>query len=169
MAGKTRLAFLKQVAATAVAPYILSAEVRAGQAQKLRHAAIGTAPRPTGFGRFRDQSRLRNGRPVRRGRTLPAGSRQTISPSPRCTAIGATARDEADQIDSVNVTVPNHMHAPIAMTAMRMGKHVYCQKPLTHSISSRAGSPKKPPNGPNWSRRWACKPIPTPATRPPWR
>lgn len=43
-------------------------------------------------------------------------------------------REEADRIDSVNVTVPNHMHAPISMTALRMGKHVYCQKPLTHSI-----------------------------------
>jgi len=41
---------------------------------------------------------------------------------------------EGDRIDSINATVPNHMHAPISMTAMAMGKHVYCQKPLTHSI-----------------------------------
>ena len=41
---------------------------------------------------------------------------------------------EGDGIDSVNVTTPDHMHAPIAMTALRMGKHVFCQKPLCHDI-----------------------------------
>jgi predicted dehydrogenase len=41
---------------------------------------------------------------------------------------------EASKIDSVNVSTPDHMHAPITMTALRMGKHVYCQKPLTHEI-----------------------------------
>jgi predicted dehydrogenase len=42
--------------------------------------------------------------------------------------------DNEKSIDSVNVTVPDHMHAPIAMSAMQLGKHVYCQKPLTHDI-----------------------------------
>ncbi|MEW6073824.1 MAG: Gfo/Idh/MocA family oxidoreductase [Planctomycetota bacterium] len=41
---------------------------------------------------------------------------------------------EGDRIDSVNVTVPDHMHAPIALTALRRRKHVYCQKPLTHDV-----------------------------------
>ncbi len=41
----------------------------------------------------------------------------------------------ADQFDSVNVTVPDHMHAPIALQALRQGKHVYCQKPLTRTIA----------------------------------
>lgn len=41
---------------------------------------------------------------------------------------------EGDQIDSVNVTVPDHMHAMISMAAMERGKHVYCQKPLTHDV-----------------------------------
>src|SRR4051812_13845292 len=39
-----------------------------------------------------------------------------------------------DRIDAVTVTVPDHNHAVIASKAMKMGKHVHCQKPLTHSI-----------------------------------
>jgi predicted dehydrogenase len=42
---------------------------------------------------------------------------------------------EGDRIDSVNVSVPDHMHAPISMAAMARGKHVYCQKPLTHEVA----------------------------------
>jgi len=41
---------------------------------------------------------------------------------------------EDNKIDSVNVSTPDHMHAPITMTAISKGKHVYCQKPLTHDV-----------------------------------
>jgi predicted dehydrogenase len=43
-------------------------------------------------------------------------------------------RKERAQIDSLNVTTPDHMHAPIAMAAMAMGKPVYVQKPLAVAI-----------------------------------
>ena len=39
-----------------------------------------------------------------------------------------------DQIDAVMISTPDHTHAVAAMAAMRMGKHVFVQKPLTHSI-----------------------------------
>ncbi|TWT77790.1 Inositol 2-dehydrogenase [Posidoniimonas polymericola] len=39
-----------------------------------------------------------------------------------------------DKIDGVTVSTPDHTHAVAAAAAMRLGKHVYCQKPLTHSI-----------------------------------
>ena len=40
-----------------------------------------------------------------------------------------------DRIDAVTVSTPDHMHFPIALMAIEMGKHVYVQKPLTHTIA----------------------------------
>ncbi|MBI1370830.1 MAG: gfo/Idh/MocA family oxidoreductase [Planctomycetes bacterium] len=39
--------------------------------------------------------------------------------------------DFAGEFDSCNVTIPDHMHAPVAMRALEAGKHLYCQKPMT--------------------------------------
>ena len=39
-----------------------------------------------------------------------------------------------DNIDAVTVSTPDHTHAVCSLHAMHMGKHIYCQKPLTHSI-----------------------------------
>jgi predicted dehydrogenase len=41
---------------------------------------------------------------------------------------------EAKNIDAVSVGTPDHIHAIATMAALRAGKHVYCQKPLTRTL-----------------------------------
>ena len=42
--------------------------------------------------------------------------------------------DENPEIDALLISTPDHMHAPIASVAMDLGKHLYMQKPLCHTV-----------------------------------
>jgi predicted dehydrogenase len=42
--------------------------------------------------------------------------------------------DKQKNIDAVMIATPDHMHAPITLAALRLGKHVYVEKPMAHTI-----------------------------------
>jgi hypothetical protein len=60
----------------------------------------------------------------------------TVTPSFRC-AVYEDFRvmlEKEKAIDAVLIATPDHLHAYAAILAMRAGKHVYCEKPLTHNV-----------------------------------
>src|ERR1044071_8734824 len=46
----------------------------------------------------------------------------------------AMLKKERKNLDIACIGTPDHMHAPMAMSAMRQGLHVYVQKPLAHDL-----------------------------------
>ncbi len=64
-----------------------------------------------------------------------AGNAYTTFPKAKKFRDFRTMLDELDKsIEAVTVGTPDHTHTVAAMDAMRRGKHVYCEKPLAHSI-----------------------------------
>src|SRR3972149_5561639 len=132
----TRRSFLKQTAAIAgLAAFMPRLSLGNSANSRLQHASIGVG----GMG-WSDLNSILNG-----GATEIVAICDVDADSPPKAAEklpnARKYRDwrellerEADKIDSVNVSTPDHMHAPIAMSAIRLGKHVYCQKPLTHTV-----------------------------------
>jgi predicted dehydrogenase len=37
-------------------------------------------------------------------------------------------------LDAVVIAIPDHMHAPVTLAALESGRHVYCEKPLAHTV-----------------------------------
>ena len=132
----SRRSFLKTVGvATLGAPFITSCVAARSPGNTIRHASFGT-----GGMAWRDLTELAQCKGVEivavcdvdLDRILQARRR---FPKAKVYQDWRELLDkEGENIDSVNVSTPDHMHAPIAVSAMQLGKHIYGQKPLAHEI-----------------------------------
>lgn len=71
--------------------------------------------------------------PVQRARSLGIGAAARMFPQAKLYTDFRRMLERAD-IDAVTVSIPDHMHASVAVMAMEMGKHVFVQKPLTQTV-----------------------------------
>lgn len=132
----SRRAFIKTIgAATIAAPFVTRNLLAAPPSQTLRHASFGASgmawqdlEQIAGCDNIDivaicdvDLSRLDKAREAFPNARFYQDWRELLDKEHR-------------NIDSVNVSVPDHMHAPIAVRAMQLGKHAFVQKPLAHSL-----------------------------------
>jgi len=59
---------------------------------------------------------------------------QQFPDAPKFKDYRAMLRELDHRIDAVTISTPDHMHFPIGMLAISLGKHVFIQKPLTHTV-----------------------------------
>jgi predicted dehydrogenase len=134
--GYSRRSFLRTLGtAAAAAPFVTTGLLARSPNNTLRHASFGCSGMALGdltvIGKWKgvemvalcdvDLSRTADARKLFPNAKFYQDWRELLD-------------KEGKNIDSVNVSTPDHMHAPIAMTAMHLGKHVYGQKPLAHNI-----------------------------------
>ena len=132
----SRRRFLRDVAAGVVLAGLPAGSLRAIQSdRKIRHASVGSA----GMGHSDISSFAKHPAfdlvAIADVDLCPIARVQQMFPKVRVYQDWREMlKREKNHIDSINVSTPDHMHAPIAMEAMRMGKHVYVQKPLTSTV-----------------------------------
>jgi predicted dehydrogenase len=130
----SRRVFLKASAA-GLATFAIG---RAGFAanSKLNHACIGVGG--MGFNdlkQFKDHTKVQIVAICDVDKNLLAKAAALVPGARQYTDWRELFAKEGPRIDSVNIAVPDHMHAPITVTALHCRRHVYCQKPLCHDVA----------------------------------
>lgn len=133
----SRRRFLQSTAATLLgAPFVTTGMRAASPNGKLRHLAFGASGMS-----WADMSSLSNHPKWELVAVCDVDSRNFTRvkekfPNVRTYTDWREALEkEAGQIDSVNVSTPDHMHGSIGMAAIAKGLHVYGQKPLTQNLA----------------------------------
>jgi predicted dehydrogenase len=136
MKTTTRRRFLTSAAAAVSAPFILPSKVWANPpSKKLAHAAIGiTGQAAADISALMSSERMEVVAIADVDRRNHAAAKQQFPNAKIYQDWRELFAHESDKFDSVNITVPDHMHGIIAMNAINRKKHVYCQKPLTRTI-----------------------------------
>lgn len=129
----TRRSAFKAMAAGAALPLILS-DAYAKPTETLIHASFGAAGMA-----LSDIRALTASKHVRLVAVADVDLARTTDvrkafPNVRVYQDWRELLDKEKELTSVNVSTPDHMHAPITMRAMQQGLHVYTQKPLTQTI-----------------------------------
>ena len=128
---------LKAATAALVPPLLMSYPLYAGQKkEKLAHACIGVG----GMGwhdlqQFQSHPNLEIVAICDVDENNLKRASEAIPGARTYTDWRKLLKKERKNIDSVNVSVPDHNHFAISIEAIRGGKHVYCQKPMCHDVA----------------------------------
>lgn len=151
----SRRRFLKSTALTA-APFILPAKVWADPpSKKLAHAAIGIAGQAAAdIGELMSSGRMEVVAIADVDKRNHENAKKQFPNAKIYQDWRELFANESDKFESMNIAVPDHMHAIIAMNGLNRKKHVYCQKPLTRTIHEGHALLRRRPV---WSLRWATR------------
>jgi predicted dehydrogenase len=132
MTPVTRRAALK-LGAAAIAPMVFRSFAHAAPSETLMHISVGAGGMANA-----DINSLTASKNLKLIAVADVDSNTFASikkrfPDCKCYADWREMFDK-EKYDSVNISTPDHMHASPTMRAMRQGKHVYTQKPLTQTI-----------------------------------
>lgn len=136
MATSNRRTFIKSTAAIGAGFWVaggVSAKASTSANEEIRFGCIGVG----GKGSSDSADAAKNGKVVAIcdiDETRFDGADNKFPGAKKFTDFRKMLEEMGDSIDAVTVSTPDHTHAVAALMAMRMGKHCFCQKPLTHSI-----------------------------------
>jgi predicted dehydrogenase len=125
---------VQRLAAGFAAPFVFRAHAGAAPSETLNHASFGAAGMA-----LSDLRSLTASRHVRLVAVADVDLNRTaevrrLFPEARIYQDWRELLDRERDLQSANISTPDHMHAPITMRAMQKGLHVYTQKPLTQTI-----------------------------------
>jgi len=132
--SQTRRAFLKQLSIGAIAAPYISRRLFAESTGKIRHASFGTLGMA-----WSDVTAISSHPDVEVVAGCDVDERSTTKfrekfPNARIYTDYRELLEKEKDLHTVNVSTPDHMHAPIGAACLRRGLHVYGQKPLTHDL-----------------------------------